>query len=311
MSAKTILFALFSFSSLYSFSQRGLISCTTQNNPDGSVSIYANSHAYADYTLKVTFTSLSGFTTRSLVTLDIALVNVGSGNAEVIKLTRDKNARDFSLQYKTQYFPGRSFQKMPDTSFQYLLPASAGNHLHVSSVSSTVSALSQRLGNEYRGTGFVYKLNDTICASRAGTVYECTDTAKVGEKAGTIFTSGRNKIYIEHRDGTLGIYAMTAPIQLLVSPGDEVFPGKPLAVFNKESEKYTVLFSTCYLDEKKLLSDNSFDNTIYFIYMPTHFYGNENEPSTVLQVKKEYTVQHPGNIIAAEMSKKEKKKFGF
>jgi hypothetical protein len=311
MSAKTILFALFSFSSLYSFSQPRLITCTTQNNPDRSVSIYANSLAYAEYTLKVTFTSLEGFTTRSLTTSNIALVTVGTGNREVIKLTPGISARNYSLQYRTQYFPGRAFHRMPDTSFQYLLPSGTGKHLHVSQVSSTVSLLSQRLGTEFRGTGFVYKLNDTICASRAGTVFECSDTAKQGEKAGMVFSSGRNRISVEHRDGTLGIYAMTAPIQLLVSPGDEVFPGQPLAIFNKESEKYILLFSICYLDEKKLLSDNSFDNTVYFIYMPTYFYENENEPSTVLQVNKEYMVQHPGNIIAAEMTRKEKKKFGF
>jgi hypothetical protein len=311
MSAKAILFALFSLSSLCSFGQPRLINFTTQNNSDRSVSIYANSQAYADYTLKVTFTSLDGYTSRSLFTSNIALVTVSPGYAEVIKLLPESSARSFSYQFKSQYFPGRPFRRMPDTSFQYLLPGNTGNHLRVSQVSSTVSLLSQRLGTEFRGTGFMYRLNDTICASRAGTIFECSDTAKQGEKAGMIFTSGRNKISIEHKDGTLGIYAITAPIKLLVSPGDQVFPGQPLAIFNKESEKYTLLFSTCYLDEKKLLAENSPDNTIYFIYMPTHFYGNENESSTVLQTNKEYTVQHPVNIIAAEMSKKEKKKFGF
>ncbi|HMK25806.1 MAG TPA: hypothetical protein VK483_07220 [Chitinophagaceae bacterium] len=311
MSAKAILLALFSFSSLYSSGQARLIATTTQNNSDRSVSIFANSQAYADYTLKITFTSLDGYTSRSLFTSNIALVTVSPGYAEVIKLLPENSARSFSYQFKSQYFPGRAFRRMPDTSFQYLLPGSTGNHLRVSSVSSTVSLLSQKLGSQYRGTGFVYKLNDTICASRAGTVFECSDTAKLGEKGGVIFTSGRNRIAIEHRDGTLGIYGITAPIQLLVSPGDVVFPGQPLAIFNKESEKYTLLFSTCYLDEKKLLADNSPDNKLYFIYIPTHFYGNENEPSTVLQVNNGYTVQHPVNIIAAEMSKKEKKKFGY
>jgi hypothetical protein len=45
--------------------------------------------------------------------------------------------------------------------------------------------------------------------------------------------------------------------------------------------------------------------------MPTYFYGNENERSTILQANKQYTVLHPAGIIAAEMTKKEKKKFGF
>jgi murein DD-endopeptidase MepM/ murein hydrolase activator NlpD len=311
MSNKTILFVLFSFSNLYSFSQPRLISCNTQNNADGSVSIFANSQANTEYTVKLTFTSLNGFTSRLLIASDVAVVPVNPGNREIIRMVRDKSATNYSLQYRYQYFPGKAFHKIPDTTMEYLLPAAAGYELRVTAVSSTVSTLSQQLKTDYRGTGFLYKLADTICASRAGIVFECSDTAKEGEKTEVIYRSGRNRISIEHKDGTIGIYGITAPVKLLVSAGDEVFPGQPLAVFNKESERYKIYFSTCYLDEKKLLSDNSSDNTLYFIYMPTHFYGNENDRSSLLQVNKQYTVQHPGEIIGAEMSKKEKKKFGL
>ncbi len=44
-----------------------------------------------------------------------------------------------------------------------------------------------------------------------------------------------------------------------------------------------------------------------FIYMPTHFYADENERSSKLQILTNYTVQHPKEIIAVEMNKKEKK----
>lgn len=45
--------------------------------------------------------------------------------------------------------------------------------------------------------------------------------------------------------------------------------------------------------------------------MQTHFYFDENDRVTKLQVLQQYIVQHPKEIIAAEMNKKEKKKFGF
>jgi hypothetical protein len=133
----------------------------------------------------------------------------------------------------------------------------------------------------------------------------------VGEKTEVAVNRGRNRILIEHRDGTLGNYGITAPIHILVHSGEEVFPGQPLAVFNKESERYMVIFSISYLDEKKLLLENVPDNAFYFMYIPTYFYGSENERSTILQVRKDYTVQHPKDIISAEMTKKEKKKFGY
>ncbi len=45
--------------------------------------------------------------------------------------------------------------------------------------------------------------------------------------------------------------------------------------------------------------------------MPTHFYGSVAERKSILQTGKEYIVRHPKDIIAEEMTKREKKKFGF
>jgi len=316
MKTKTTLFIIGFFINLFSFGQSGLITCSTQANPDRSVSIYSNSQARAEFTLKLIFSSYNGYTSRSFTIPNVAITTVNPGYMEVMKLTPD-NSSNPSLQYKYQYFPGRSFKKMPDTSFEYLLPATAGNILRVSRISSQVSSLFQntgvKFGAEYRGTAFNYKPGDTICASRAGTVFECIDTVKTPEKTETVFIRGRNRVSIEHKDGTLATYAILSPIKLLVQPGDEVFPGQPLAVFGTNGEKYMVLFSTYYLDEKKLLTDNSYDDTrpVHFIYMPTHFYADENDRVTKLRVMQQYTVQHPKEIIAAEMNKKEKKKFGY
>ena len=47
------------------------------------------------------------------------------------------------------------------------------------------------------------------------------------------------------------------------------------------------------------------------VYIPTHFYTGANSQLTPLQVNNSYIVQHPKEIITAEMSKKDKKKWGF
>ncbi len=311
MNTKTILLTLFCFSSSFSFCQQGLITCKTQNNPDNSISIYVNSQAKADYTIKIVFSSLSGYTSTSMMNSNVFLGIAHPGEMELIKFKRDNTAANFGFQYRYYFFPGRSFQRPPDEGFKYLLPATATNQLRVTMVSSTVSPLSQALKTEYRGTAFVYKPGDTICASRAGVVYDCSDTVKVGERTETVLNRNRNRIYMEHRDGTIGIYGVLAPIKLLVKPGDEVFPGQPLAVFTVESPKMMVLFSTLYLEEKRLLSENAPDNNAYFIYMPTHFWAGENDPASILETQKKYNVQHPKEIVSAEMTKREKKKMGF
>jgi len=310
MSFKTFLFIVFSFSGISASAQR-LISFKTETNPDRTVSIYANSQAYGEYTGRISFTSLSGFTTRSMTTQDIAIVRINRGNAEVMRFTRENSFTGPSLQYKTQYFPGRSFRKMPDTTFEYLIPSNAGNRVRVTGISSTVSPLSQKLGGEYRGTAFACKLNDTICAARGGIVFFTSDTALEAEKKETAYKSGRNRVEIQHRDGTLGNYGISSPIKLLVSSGDEVIPGQPLAVFNTESEKYRLYFSISYLDEEKLIADIGFNNNLYYVYMPAYFYGSENERPGNLQLGKEYIALRSAAIVSSEMTKREKKKFGF
>ncbi len=314
MKTKNILFILLSFCIVPSFAQLGLITCSSERNLNNSVSIIANSQAYGDYTVKVMFTSLAGYITTSTLNRGVALATAQRGKKEIVKLTPDKSGSMYSYQYLYQYFPGRALPKAPDSSFVYLLPASAGNNLRISKVFSLEEGLGQKRQDEFYATGFVYKLSDTICASRGGVVYDCTEAEKEGEKTTDFFRRERNKIAIQHKDGSLGTYSVLAPIQLLVKPGNYVIPGQPLAVFIKESEKYQVLFSTYYLDEKKLLADNNSGNTSspsYFVYMPMRFYAGEKDKSVSLQLNDDYAVQHPKAVIAAEISKREKKKLGF
>ena len=310
MRHKTILFAVFFLCCLSSFSQKGVIICSTQHNLDKSISINADAQVYADYTLRIVFTTLDGFTSRTLYTPTIALAVVNRGFTEAIRLVPD-NSNNHTFQYKYQFFPGHSFNKMPDTNFLYLIPAAINKTVRISSVSSTISQLSKEMGQEFRGTGFNYKLDDTICAARAGIIYDCSDSVKVGEATEVAYNRNRNRIFIEHRDGTIATYAITAPIKLLVQPGEEVFPGQPLAVFNMESPRYMVIFSITYLNEKKLLTENNPNNVTYYAYLPTYFYAGENDKRTILERNKQYIIQHPQEIIAAEMTKKEKKKFGY
>jgi hypothetical protein len=312
---KIILFFLLGGGTLSSFAQPKLITCTTERNPDNTIGIIAESRAFGDYTVKITFSSLMGYTT-STMTSDIALATADRGRREILKITPIKTAQSFGLSYSYQYFPGRALRKAPVNEIAYLLPTTPGNHLRFFKVSSVAERLGQKPAEEYFGAGFMYKPGDTVCASRAGLVYDANGEIKEGEKATQTFSQNRNKISIQHKDGTLGTYEIMSPIQLLVEPGDNVYPGQPLAVFNAPSDKYNVIFSTYFLDEKKLLAYNSNfrepdTRPTYFVYVPLTFYGSAEEKSTPLQLFKDYTTEHPKEIVAAELSKKDKKKLGL
>ncbi len=297
------------------FSQVSPINCTTEQNNDRTYSIFAENSAYADYTVKLTFNNLVGYKSYN-INNDVAIVTASRGKKEVIKLTPENNASTYSFNYRYQYFPGIALRKAPaENSAKYLLPGTPDNVIRISKVSNIKETLNQKLANEFYSTGFMYTMGDTICATRAGLVYECSDAVKEAEKGNEIFRSGRNSIYVQHKDGTIGRYSIRNPIQLLVTPGDNVVPGQPLAYFNKESVQYSVLFSVEYLDEKTLSADKtngSAQNIEYYKTIPASFCVSDDGKTIELETPNQtFKIVHPSTVIGAELSKKEKKKLGI
>jgi hypothetical protein len=296
--------------------QDRLIICTTEQNTDRSVSIYAESMAYGEYTLQISFSSLVGYKANNVYN-NVAMVSISRGKREVVKLVPDNNASSYAFNYRYIYFAGTTLRKPPsDTVFKYLFPATKDNVIRISNVSSIEDRLGRKPGTEYFGIGFIYGAGDTVCAARAGTVYELSDEVKTGEKGMEVFRSNRNRINIQQRDGTLAHYIFRAPIQLLVAGGDNVIPGQPIAVFNKESERYEVMFNVNYLDEKIVMGDNSNSISgappVYYRNLPTHFCVSEDgKTGSVFLTNQTFSVTHPKEIIGAELSKKEKKKIGL
>jgi len=294
------------------FSQERLIVCSSERNADKTYSIYADSKAFADYTVKLTFSTLTGYSTTMTPG---NFRTVGTGRTLLTRLTPVNNSYgSHSFNYSYRYFPGRPFTRVPDTNFVYLMPSTPGNSLRIAKVGSIEERLGQKRTEEFHAAGFIYKMGDTICASRGGIVYVATDDDKEGEKKDQTYSDKRNKISIEQRDGTLCHYAILAPIQLLVTPGDRVVPGQPLAIFNKESDKYHVFMSVTYLDEKRLSEDRTEPGAArpptFYIEVPMQFFRGENNKES-LQVHSTYVVAHPKEVIGAEMSKKERKKLGL
>jgi len=295
--------------------QVSVITCTSEQNSDRTYSIYAENTANVDYTVKLVFNNLLGYKSYA-INNDVAIVTVPRGKKEILKLTPENNAPTYSFNYRYTYFPGIALRKAPaENSAKYLLPGTPENVIRISIVTNLKETLNQKLENEYFATGFQYAMGDTICAARAGLVYECNDAVKEAEKGNEIFRSGRNSIYIQHKDGTLGRYSIRNPIQLLVTPGDNIVPGQPIAVFNKESMQYSVLFSVEYLDEKMLNADKtngSSQNTSYYKTIPTAFCTSDDEKAIQLTTPNQtFKIVHPLTVIGSELTKKEKKKLGI
>jgi hypothetical protein len=290
--------------------QQRLIQLSNQTNPDKSISIFAENLAPVTKTVQFFFDELRGY--RSSLSENFAVTTVYRGKTEILRLTPEKTAANYALKYSLHTYEGMALHKAPDTNFVYLIPANTGVIVRAGFITALESAFGQKKQPDYFGIGFEYHPGDTICAARAGIVYDCKASIDSGERTQELFKRNRNYIHIEAHDGTLDKYQITAPIDLLVTAGDRVIPGQPLAVFKPNSEKFTVLFSVSYLDEKRLrnVSKDMNAEIIAGLYHFVHplFYSEGLTAAEIPGPGRFYQANHPYNIVSAELSKKEKKK---
>jgi hypothetical protein len=286
--------------------QNNIISIQSESTTDGNILINATNYSTCTYTVVLRFSELSGFSNS--IGANTFITSINEGKTQILKLIPEKNGVNRTFHYNYTYYSGSSFRKAPNNFPHYLLPLTEHKTSRISKISSISKIFDQTTDSDVLSDGFTYQLGDTICTSRAGIIYKIEDDSKIGEGRNTYFSSQRNNISIQHRDGTIGRYSLLAPIKCLVENGDFVIPGQPIAFFNRESEKYMLLFSVFYLDESKLKSENNKDN---YTLLPTSFYVNDIESSIILQGNQTYTCNKSTKIIVEELSKKEKKKLGF
>lgn len=294
---------LFFLASLSTQAQNNLIQLKSENNADGSVTVYATSYASGTYTLKVDF-NITGFNT---IINNPYITSIQQGRSQICKFVPDKTTGYKYLSFKYNYFPGTTSRKAPTNYPYYVLPIMPGK----SSMAIPVShfkALFQQPTEQHYAQGFTYALGDTICAARAGVVYNVNDQLKQGEGKTVAYSDNRNRIFIQHKDGTVAHYTILAPMLSLVENGDFVIPGQPIAVFNKPAEKFHVLFSVYYLDNNKLMEEQPTD---VYQSLPIQFYLNNNALSTTLNIGQRYQTENSLEIITKELNKKELKKNGF
>lgn len=287
--------------------QPGPIQLSTERNSDNSISVMGENTSHATYSVMLNFSTLIGYSSSVTQGTFIKLV---PGHSQLARLTPERNAGSTSFNYSYRYLVGEAFRKKPETIIEYLLPAMPGKRLMTFPVNSVAQRLGIDTANDYHAVGFRYGAGDTICAARAGTVYEVIDDVKVGEKIEQTYRSNRNRISIEHRDGTLSYYSLLAPIKSLVGVGEQVYPGQPIAVFNQNADKYSMLFSVFYLmDKNAQFSDIAPSGTKYYNTIATVFHTAETGGQVLSYGL--YTADFPSALVAKELTKREKKKLGL
>jgi hypothetical protein len=286
---KSYLFTLAMLSSFAAITQSQPVACTSEIDKNKDLLIYATNKTVGMYTLSVSFPIFEGY---EMAQAKPDWFVVPNGKKQLIRLTPKKGAQP-DVQFSFKSYEGKIFNKSPENSFVYWLPAKEGKTITYLESQSIAERIGKEPPKDYLAYYFQLKEGDTICAMREGVVTKINDDIRQGANLNMAFNANRNQIKIEQQDGTLAQYTFVSPIVCLTDVGRQVHAGDPIAILGPKSNKYGVFVSAFYLDESKVqavLQSPSNQPKYLYTYLPLKFYTPDHSS---LEYNKDYLVTRP------------------
>ena len=266
--------------------------------------IHAKKNTIGSYSVLIRFNS---FENTSGVNNPSLLVVNNSGNILSLKpMDENKHA---NCSYRYYYIRGYQSRRL-DSSFVYRLPFSESKTsvMAISLYNIDNLYFNGKSGANWCSWQFKLNKNDTVYAMRKGMVVDVDDKHDPLDVNGVSFNTKYNSLTVEHVDGTLCRYHVIEKSSMMVSLGDMVFPGTPLAkagVFDN-SNNYQVRVDIHYPEVDRNISNPEVSPFRHVYYNPCFM--------THQGVKK---LKHGDEVIAVmtkdllqkEMTKREIKKY--
>ena len=287
------------------YAQKKKIEISYERKSDNRINFYYQKNVPGSYYITLKFDNLTNCNNRKTYK---KVVKHSSGSLFTLRPS-NKN-KGISFSYKIKYILGNPSPKI-DNEIIYVLPFKTGKSVKILEASN--------VGEKYFGNkkpidwkSFIVYSNkpDTIYAMRKGIVIKIIDKYNNDDKLNKTFTSERNLISIEHKDGSYATYIGFDKNEIFIELGQKVYPhtllGK-LEKFNKSN--YRLDFNTFHylknlLDDKKSTLKNRKQKTKYL--NPKFFTDNTNKK---IESSKSYNVSFNEKIKLQEFSRREKKKY--
>ena len=277
--------ALMATCSAYSQKLRSVDLKTEWSGDGKALQFYATNNDYCDYYLYINLTDLKDF--EYFFSPYTATIN--KGERSLFSLKREGVVPpSYSSSYG--YFRGNVNLKV-NPGYIYALPVKSGDSIQIKPKENSAYTLLFNL--KYA--------SDTIYACRGGIV--CDDN--LYDVMDMYNNRKYNQLTVYHADGSFGKY--THWDTSLVSPGQVVEVGTPIAVVSKGNKKLNESFSfAVYFLDKNQLKDLKKGNK-YTYLVPVFHTGNAGDIK--LDAAKTYVSDITNDLIMQDMSKKEKSKY--
>lgn len=285
--------------------QNKKIEITYKRNSDQSIDFYYKKNAPGSYFIELEFNRLENCSNSKTYK---KVIKYSSGS--LITLKPLNKSKGISFSYKTKYILGNPNPKLKN-NITYVLPFKTGKQVKILEASN--------VGEKYFGRkkpidwkSFIVYSNepDTIYSMRKGTVVRVINKYKNDEKFNKSFTSNRNHVLIEHKDGSYATYKGFDKNQIFVKLGQEVYPHTSLGKLEKFNKtNYRLDFNIFHylknlLDGNKNTFTNRNHKTKYL--NPNFFIDNSNKK---IKSKDTYKVLFNEEVKLQEFSRREKKKY--
>ena len=300
---KTIWLIIF-LSFQYSFSQNHVV-LRTERNQDNSVDVFYSKDVPGNYCIYLNFTSYE----NTLTPEHKFIIDDYEGKLFTLKPTNKDKYIQFSYNYT--YKRGIPNPKL-DSTFVYLLPFKNNCCMKVWYLTNLgAKYFHQEEPKNWNAFQFICNKTDTICSARKGIVVSVVADYSVDTTQLVTYSSNRNTILVEHKDGTFAKYEGFDKDKIFVKQGSLVLPNQPLGVLSQydKSGTYQLRFSVYYLIEPKI--DNSSDNSDKKRKMDYNYvnpYFQTTDGLLRLAQNKKYTTQITEDVIVKELSARELKK---
>jgi len=283
---------------LYSQNQ---ILLTSQVNKDNSVEIRYNKSMPGNYFVYLNFKQYDN--TYPPKTRFVADSNKGF----LCELTPIDKNRSIAYSYSYIYYRGIPNAKI-EPDFVYLLPFKDNTSFEARFLYNIDARyFNKQEPKDWKSFQFNCNKADTICSARKGIVIDVVDIYSIDTTKTYSYSSQRNYVMIEHKDGTFAKYEGLDGKNIFVKQGDIVLPNQPLGklIQYDKSGTYQLRFTVDYLIENPSEKENT-NQRFSYAYIDPFFQSTEGVVK--LASHKSYTTKVSEDLILKELSKKEIKK---
>lgn len=197
-----------------------------------------------------------------------------------------------------------------EKDFVYALPFKEGENIVIGdSRNFGKTTMGEDMPKDWKAFGVRRSKPDTIMCARRGVVVkiveEFTNDGLIKK-----FTSKRNYITIEHKDGTFGNYKGFKKGSILVKEGEEVNVQQSLGVLDRFNDYYLFHFKVYYLDlnQKNIIAKKDSKKRMRRTAYVDPFFKTDKGVVKLVD-KQEYKVSFGEDLFTKEFSKRELKKY--